>query len=797
MTAMLCCCHFFSLSQNRNSVWCFGDSALIDFSDTTNILVKSSSVDSRGSCTSMSDISGKLLFYTATMPYSAANSFYATFVFDSINAIMQNSDSIFGHAWYNELVTILNPANDSTYYLFSVGVTTIFGLYYSIIDMRLNNGLGAVTQKNIQLQSFEQVDCITAIKHGNGRDWWLLFRKSQASTAGSNNKWYRYLITPDSIQNFSVQSIGSQNRTNIGKICFSPSGDKLVFTNVNGVLELFDFDRCTGLLSNPVTIEQDPGVSPFPYLWSCAFSPDASKLYVTTDDQTTRLFQYDLNAPNIAASKDTLWTISNPPYAGGALKLAPDNKIYMSSWFTDGFNFPYPYPDSVYNMYNMNLSVINQPDSLGIASDFQPYSFYLGGKRTYLGLPNNPDYELSPLIGSSCDSLRPAINFAATDTTLCGSQCISFNDSSTKSPNKWQWFFSGAVPDTSTLQNPVNICYNTPGSYDVKLIACNEVGCDTLLLSNYIHVYSLPTLELGNDTSTCSALVLLDAGTGNAGYQWSTGDSTQMVMAGISSTYTVTVTDGNGCSNMDSVLVTINPLPVVQLGNDTNTCNWPVLLDAGVLNAAYQWSTGATTQTITAAATNLYTVVVTDSNNCSNSDSVFVTINPLPVVTFNAFAADTLCIPHGIDTINDGNPPGGTFSGTGVTGNLFDPNVAGVGWSYIIYHYTDSFGCTNTVTDSVWVDLCAGIAFISNVNGIKILSNPVSGLLTIVAQHLKGKTYTLTVTDIIGRQVFKEKGGLHPPYFTKDLDCRGFANGMYIVTLTTNKEQVSQKFIIN
>jgi hypothetical protein len=56
-------------------------------------------------------------------------------------------------------------------------------------------------------------------------------------------------------------------------------------------------------------------------------------------------------------------------------------------------------------MYNMNLSVINQPDSLGSLCDFQPYSFNLGGKRTYLGLPNNPDYDLPALAGSPCDTL--------------------------------------------------------------------------------------------------------------------------------------------------------------------------------------------------------------------------------------------------------------------------------------------------------------------------------------------------------------------------------------------------------
>jgi hypothetical protein len=64
----------------------------------------------------------------------------------------------------------------------------------------------------------------------------------------------------------------------------------------------------------------------------------------------------------------------------------------------------------------MNLSVINFPDSAGLACDFQPWSFYLGGKRTYWGLPNNPDYDLGPLVGSPCDTLvgisetQPSIN---------------------------------------------------------------------------------------------------------------------------------------------------------------------------------------------------------------------------------------------------------------------------------------------------------------------------------------------------------------------------------------------------
>lgn len=407
MAATLCCCHFFIYAQNRNSVWCFGDSALIDFNDTSNVIVGFSGLDTRGSCVSISNLMGQLLFSAETRAGLAGNT---ALVFDSSHQLMQNGDSIIGRGWYHELVIIPNPANDSTYYLFSIGVTTIYGLYYSIIDMRLNNGKGAVTAKNIQLQNFANTDCLNAIKHGNGRDWWLMFRKSGVSPGSPNNDFYQFLITPQGINNLTVQSIGTTNRTNLGIICFSPSGSKIAFTNIVGLIEVFDFDRCSGLISNPILIQLDTNLSTIPYTWSCAFSPDETRLYVSTCDTTTYLYQYDLNASNVAASKDTLWSISSPKYAGGALKLAPDNKIYMSSWYDNQLMFPYPYPDSVYNVFNMNLSVINSPDSLGVACDFQPYSFYLGGKRTYLGLPNNPDYELPALAGSLCDTLTSVSN---------------------------------------------------------------------------------------------------------------------------------------------------------------------------------------------------------------------------------------------------------------------------------------------------------------------------------------------------------------------------------------------------
>ena len=73
--------------------------------------------------------------------------------------------------------------------------------------------------------------------------------------------------------------------------------------------------------------------------------------------------------------------------------------------YSPPFTFYYPYPDSIRNNINENLSVINFPDSAGAACGFSPFSVYLGAKRTYYGLPNNPNYELGPLTGSLCDTI--------------------------------------------------------------------------------------------------------------------------------------------------------------------------------------------------------------------------------------------------------------------------------------------------------------------------------------------------------------------------------------------------------
>jgi len=391
----------FTIAQKRNNVWCFGDSAGIDFNN--GAIPITTSLSTRGSCVSYCDTSGQLQLYAATGDNNDFTNFpYYARVFNNSNLLVANGDSMKGPGWYKELILIPMPDDSMKYYLFGIGVTDP-GFCYSVVDMVQNGGLGEVVQKNVLLESFSVVDGLSAIKHGNGRDWWIVLRNASVYS----NKQYVYLITPNGISVPLIQSIGSDNHTNAGRYEFAPDGNKLIYITYTGLMELYDFDRCTGIISNPITIQPTPTSAPYGWYWGCEFSASGRFIYLSTNHPTISvLIQYDLWSANPASSCDTLEFSSIPQISNGFLKRGPDQKIYFSkAWECGAFPDCYPYPDSVFNYVNMNLSVINYPDSLGTACGYAPFSFYLGGKRTYYGLPNNPDYDLPALAGSPCDTL--------------------------------------------------------------------------------------------------------------------------------------------------------------------------------------------------------------------------------------------------------------------------------------------------------------------------------------------------------------------------------------------------------
>ncbi len=387
---LLCFSVVMGFSQNKNSIWCFGDSAGINFSNLANPTPFFSTNESRGTCVSINDSLGQLQLYAYAPEialWQSGGTNKLGIVKNMNHQKIPGGDSLIGTGWYHEMQIIPFPDNDSLFYLFHIGVTNNYGLYYSIININSDS----VIQKNVQLQNVPMVDCLTAVKHGNGRDWWIIFRRWYQNFQPTN-EFFTYLISPAGITNFTIQVIGSTHMANQGELNFSPTGEKLINADGVDLIEMFDFDRCTGLLSNPVTIHPAGGPLNYNLTWSTAFSPNGNVLYVSSSKDTNYLYQLDLTAANIYASRIDLDTFYRPPVSPGALKLAPDGKIYFSCAYDNGINFNYPYADSMYNYVNMNLSVINYPDSLGTACGYAPFSFYLGGKRTYYGQVHNRDY---------------------------------------------------------------------------------------------------------------------------------------------------------------------------------------------------------------------------------------------------------------------------------------------------------------------------------------------------------------------------------------------------------------------
>jgi hypothetical protein len=283
---------------------------------------------------------------------------------------------------------IPKPGNSRYYYLFHFSNDTLGDarpstLYFSLIDKEGNGGKGDVVTKN---NSFFKGNILrgggmTACKHANGRDYWLIMGASDTSI------FYKFLITPDSILGPYIQNIGPSFPlpNDIAYSKFSQDGSKFATGTYESPVLVMDFDRCSGEFSNVLTILNN-WIPPFAIVsGSCSveFSPNNRFLYVCNN---INLNQYDLWATNKQDSIQLF--LQNGGAQMGYLQEAPNGKIYASTW-----NGGLP-----------ALHVINYPDQKGDSA-----GFVFGGQPTLtinsINVPNLINYKLGPLMGSGCDTI--------------------------------------------------------------------------------------------------------------------------------------------------------------------------------------------------------------------------------------------------------------------------------------------------------------------------------------------------------------------------------------------------------
>lgn len=381
------------LSYNSINV---GDKSCIDFTTLqADTFAQKRRLGSFITNASICDSSGNLQFYTNGI--YVANKDHDTLWNSGDFNPGYSSDYYwyFGLSFSQGAIILPRPENPEKYLIFHVSGDWVYAysqeylqplhLGISEVDMTLDGGLGGIPVDKKNLHIIEDTITqgrLTAVKHANGRDWWVVTHKFYSDV------FYKVLVQPDTVL-VSSQAVGPVQTTNdiLGMAKFSPDGSKYCYLNHYLTFDLFDFDRCTGQFSNPVTYTVPDTLSSLPLTQGCEFSGSGKFLYVNT---YKGLFQYDLGSSDIQESviKIAEWDTTYLPTATWFFlpQRAPDGKIYISTY--NGTKY---------------LHVINQPDSLGPACNFTQHSFDLPEYSS--PIPNFPNYQLGKLDGSPCDSL--------------------------------------------------------------------------------------------------------------------------------------------------------------------------------------------------------------------------------------------------------------------------------------------------------------------------------------------------------------------------------------------------------
>ncbi|MEO1623898.1 MAG: T9SS type A sorting domain-containing protein [Bacteroidota bacterium] len=197
-----------------------------------------------------------------------------------------------------------------------------------------------------------------------------------------------------------------------------------------------------------------------------------------------------------------------------------------------------------------------------------------------------------------------------------------------------EWFDNPSLQTATAVGNTFQTDQSAPGSYTYFLTdsmpGCPRQISDTVL----VRIYDLPDVDLGGTQAICdNETVQLNGGAFTA-YQWSTGATSASIDVNTAGTYGLTVTDANACEGTGEVLLLVNDLPDVNLGNDTTICaSESLILSPGdFVSFQYLWNTGATTSSITVNSASTYEVTVTDGNGCQNTDQLVLDIYDLPMV---------------------------------------------------------------------------------------------------------------------------------------------------------------------
>ncbi len=383
------------------------------------------------------------------------------------------------------------------------------------------------------------------------------------------------------------------------------------------------------------------------------------------------------------------------------------------------------------------------------------------------------------------------VSTVCTNTTLTSTDTQRPNFYFTQTlPTTYSWSPSSFLSATN-INNPIATLNNSQ-TYSVSVNVNGCLSYDTMRVT--IKPASVP--KLGNDTTLCSLPYTLNANTTAVSYLWNTGSSNATVPVTNSGKYWVHATSSNGCVIADTINVVVSSYPIVTLGADTAFCSGSTInLYCGNSGSTILWNTGANTPFITVGTVGTYSVLVTNSAGCKESDVVNVSSKTKPTVSLNFTGQTHFCPTSNTPRpLTEGTPSGGTYIGSGVSGNNFIPSAAGQGNYVIIYSYTGSNGCSNTASSMLVVDPCVSVEEMSHAISLNVYPNPTSGEFTLEISTVEEVDANISISSIDGKLVYENVisgNGL----FSKNINIGNLSDGIYYLSLKTKNSSRTYKIL--
>jgi gliding motility-associated-like protein len=529
---------FQTYSQNEANIWYFGEYAGLDFNSGEPQVIPGHTWNHRGTSV-YSDTLGNLLFYSDGID-----------IFNKNHHVMVNGEDLAGgsYAATQRVLFVKQPQSDNLFYVFIVGRgahsnTGLYGLWYNIVDINGNNGLGEVIERDVFLSAaYDAQEKLFAVKHENKEDIWVVTRKIK------DDKFASFLLTASGLNIMPVLS-DAHNMQHIGentKGYMKVSYDKkyllaaYMCSNPARITEVCKFNAATGVIDflyyEMKLDEQGRKLAPF----GIEFSPDSKYAYIafTTDDNDVDIYQYDMQyIENAGLFTQSAIKISSGP--GQGLQLATDGKIYCS------------HPESIGGPLYHYVSVIHKPWERGLACSFEADAIDMGD--------NIEVWECFPNF-----LLDHLYRFEWEGTCSGPDNGFSFQPNFIPTPESITWNFNdpdAGADSISTELYPVHY-FTHGGEFEVSVVVHYPPTPNYQFgrieeTSRVVEVKESPHPNLGPDTVVCEGTeVTLNAGSEEGTYAWSDGTFGHNIFTltvADTGIHWVQVSNSEGCSTRDSL----------------------------------------------------------------------------------------------------------------------------------------------------------------------------------------------------------------------------------------------------